>query len=105
MFLCYLVILLWLSTYVAFILFESNRYFSKAGSMYEEMQLIADMSYQMAQIDLNTNKIWCVLTYHYLTRNYSQFTPSILQSANILYESYNKVVIATSKYDYPLVYN
>jgi hypothetical protein len=43
--------------------------------MYDTMQMMSDMPYQEAQINLYTNQIWCVLSYHYFATRFAAFGP------------------------------
>jgi len=69
------------------------------------MQSMADIPYQVSQINLYNNKIWCVQDYHFQTSNYSQFYPPLSAAVLKLTSEFSRSLKDTIYVDYPLEYN
>jgi hypothetical protein len=102
---CYLLVIICAGLYFGLIFSYSDLYLKKAEEMYGKMQLMSDIPYLEGEINLYTNRIWCVLTYHYLTKDPFQYTPYITQAADRLSSSYTSIMEAIASEPYPLVYN
>ncbi len=102
---CYLLVIICVGLYFGLIFSYSDLYLKKAEEMYGKMQLMSDIPYFEGEINLYTNRIWCLISYHYLTKDPFQYTPHITQAADRLSSSYTSIMEAIASEPYPLVYN
>jgi len=102
--LCYVVIFLCLSVYLAMTYVVRNDYYTKAESMYGTMGLLSDIPYHQARVSFFNNRIWCVLSYHYFDTHTTAYQP-LSDEVNQLANKFSRVVEATLHENYPLEYN
>ena len=68
------------------------------------MQKLADIPYQEAQINLYTNRIWCLVTYHFFSKD-QVYQDRISSATNVLASSYTNLMSKFDRISFPLEYN
>lgn len=92
---CYLLVIICAGLYFGLIFSYSDLYLKKAEEMYGKMQLMSDIPYLEGEINLYTNRIWCVLTYHYLTKEHTVHHPSRRSSFLLLHSDHGSYRLRT----------
>jgi hypothetical protein len=88
---------------VSFVVLQEAHY-NHAIEEYDNMQNMADIPYQQAQINLHTNHIWSLSTTNYLPNANASFAP-LRNAVGQLAFKLGAVLSSAAQDDYPLEYN
>jgi hypothetical protein len=79
------------TSFLAFILFLSGNYLSKAEYHYSQMHLLSEIPYEEAKINLYTNRMWCLIDRWFIGTEYLEFVPNLKMSTEALTASYIQI--------------
>ena len=89
---CYIVVTLLLSLFLVITFIVHNDYLNQITNLYREMELISDIPYQLATINLNINQIWSIPDRNYSAGNLTTYATNIKSSVYSLSNSLTQVI-------------
>jgi len=103
--LCYAIVVILLIIFLIVTFVVHNDYLNSISSLYSQMQMITDIPYQEAVINLNINRMWSIPSQKYKNGDLNKYAQNLQWAVYNLSTSLTNVVEATQVYNYPLEYN